>query len=470
MASVSEHSKQLQELNSSMPIDNIKSIDSLPDELLINIINFLPIKHAAMTSILSRRWICLFKEVTRLDFVDSCLSNSVKASYHPSCFMFGACICTVLDCLKLPNLISFRIKSSGSSEQCFKRSVNSWLDGILSHGIQEIDLCLDDYVVLPHSIFTCQTLCILKLTISCTLSAIPDTVCLPCLKIFHLDIFMVLHAHGINRIFSGCPSLQDFYMGSLGGYKSNRLSISAPSLRKLKLGTCKEDSYRMHPMAFVAVDAPLLQSFHYADKLAEQYSIKTSNYLVEAHLDTSGDFYDFVDLSPVSKAARDLVQGVSNVKRLFLSAYCIEALTLFKDKLPILRNLTKLKIGCSINPHFTLLRLLGSAPNLEELIFSEGLFHVTSKEKDTVQHDYWGRGRAVPSCLKTHLKVIEIEHFLGLKEELRIADFFLRNSRVLEQLIIQKWVGSKDKFKSRKQLKRLSKRWKKCVNFNELFL
>ncbi|XP_074320290.1 F-box/LRR-repeat protein At4g14103-like [Silene latifolia] len=251
-------------------------------------------------------------------------------------------------------------------------------------------------------------------------------------------------------------------------YKGDQLSISLPSLRKLKLD--RGIYYGCNPMASVAVVAPLLQCFHYTDKLADHYSIKTSNYLVEAHLDILENFYELKDLSAVSNSARDLVQGVSNVKRLFLSARCIEALTLVKDELPVLRNLTKLKIGCSKNPHLTLPRLLESAPNLEELIFSEGLFRAGFKDKDTVQQNYWGTGQIIPLCLKTHLKVIEIEHFLGLKEELRIVEYFISNGLVLEQLIIQKWLGRKAKFKVRKQLKRLAKRWKKCVNFNELFL
>ncbi|XP_074319075.1 putative F-box protein At1g58310 [Silene latifolia] len=277
----------------------------------------------------------------------------------------------------------------------------------------------------------------------------------------------VLDAHSINRIFSGCPSLQEFYMRPLRWYEADPLSISGPSLRKLKLG--KGYPYGCRPMAFVAVVAPLLQCFHYTDKLAEHYSIKTSNYLVEAHLDTSGDFDDHVDLSAVSNSARDLVQGVSNVKRLFLSAYCIEALALLKDDFPILLNLTKLEIGCSRNPHLTLPRLLRSTPNLEVLTFSEGLFPVGFEDKDTVQQDYWG-GQPAPSCLKTHLKVIEIDHFLGLKEELRIIDFLLRKGHALDQLIINKCLGSVANFKARKQLKRMAKFSKKCVKFNEQFL
>ncbi|XP_074320295.1 F-box/FBD/LRR-repeat protein At1g13780-like [Silene latifolia] len=197
--------------------------------------------------------------------------------------------------------------------------------------------------------------------------------------------------------------------------------------------------------------------------------LRHQNYLVEAHLDILEDFYELKDLSAVSNSARDLVQGVSSVKRLFLSAHCIEVLTLVSE-VPVLHNLTKMKIGCSNSPHLTLLTLLGSTPNLEELIFSEGLFPVPLMATFPVLKDYWGSDRAVPSCLKTHLKVIEIEHLIGLEEELRIVGFFLRNSDVLEQLIIHKWVGSEGEFKIRKKLKKLAKCWKKCVKFNALFL
>ncbi|KAH9623175.1 hypothetical protein KSS87_019287 [Heliosperma pusillum] len=451
----------------------IDRISSLPDELLINVLNILPTKYAVITSILSRKWGNLFKEVTHLDFDDSLLFNSLSVFDHEKrCVSFRAFVCKMLGCLKLANLISFRIRCTATCEGCERESVGLWLSAILSHGIQEIDLCIGGTPdVFPHSLFTCKTLCILKLNFVFTILNIPGTVCLPCLKILHLQQVTVIDEDLIGRIFAGCPLLEEFNWDSLTWYDARQLSISAPSLRKLKLGDGKyfESSVFVRgAMDSVAIIAPLLQSFYYSDKLAKSYFIKTSNYLVEAHVDIYIDSCDFKD-SSLSHAARDLIQGVSNVKRLFLSADGIKAVTLVKDELPILRNLTTLKIGCSTNPHLTLLRLLGSAPNLEELTFSEGLFHVGLTDKDTVQQDYWGRG-VVPSCLKTHLKVIEIEHFLGLKEELRIVEYFLSNGHALEQLIIHKWMGRKAKFKVRKQFKRLGRRWNKCVNFNELFL
>ncbi|XP_074319077.1 F-box/LRR-repeat protein At4g14103-like [Silene latifolia] len=471
MAFVFEDPGQMQELNSKIPIDKISS---LPDELLINILNFLPTKYAVITSILSRRWCYLFKEVTHLDFDDSLLFNNLCAlNREKSCVSFRDFVFKMLDCLKLPNLTSFRIKCTLRCECCVPESVRLWLSAIISKGIQELDLCLGGaHVGFPPSLFTCKTLCILKLTRGFTALNILGTVCLPCLKILHLHQFIVVDYNLIKGIFSGCPLLQDFIMEPLIWYAAEILPIfSAQSLRKLKLGDGKcLDFYDMERIYAVEIMAPLLQSFHYADKLAKSYIFVPSNYLVEAHLEIFIEPGDFED-STLSRSARDLIQGVSNAKRLFLSADCIKALTMLKDELPILRNLTTLKIGCSTNPHFTLLRLLRTAPNLEELIFSEGLFQVGFKDKDTVQQNYWGgRGRVVPPCLKTRLKVIEIEHFLGLKEELRIVEYFLSNGLVLEQLIIQKWVGRKGKFKIGKQLKRLAKRWNKTVNFNELFL
>ncbi|XP_074318281.1 F-box/LRR-repeat protein At4g14103-like [Silene latifolia] len=197
MAFMFEYPGQMQELNSEMPIDRISS---LPDDLLINILNFLPTKYAFITSMLSRRWSYLFKEVTHLDLDDSLLFNSPGAFNHEkSCVSFRDFALKMLDCLKLSNLISFRFKCSVGREQLLYKNIGLSLDAILSRGIQEIDLDINSHVVLPHSIFTCQTLCILKLTVSGTATgtivAIPDTLCLPCLEILHLNLSRVFDVH-----------------------------------------------------------------------------------------------------------------------------------------------------------------------------------------------------------------------------------------------------------------------------------
>ncbi|KAH9623180.1 hypothetical protein KSS87_019292 [Heliosperma pusillum] len=453
VAFVFEHLRRKKESNSKILVDRISS---LPDELLINILNFLPIKYAVTSSILTKRWRYLYKEVTHLDIDDSFLSKNAVVVNLTNSYV---ALIKMLDCAKLSNLIRFRINFN----QCLYLEVGRWLKVMSHHRIQEIDLCIGTPLRFPDSMFTCKTLRILQLTDGFAVLTIPDTVCLPCLEILHLKKFRILNANVISRILSGCPLLQELVLTPLNWYEPDQLSISAPSLTKLILG---KGCLPCQPRALVAVVAPLLQFFHYEDTLAESYFIKTSNYLVEAHLHIYIVFADVEDLARVSHSARVLVQGVSTVKRLFLSADCIQALTLVQDELPILRNLTKLKIGCSKNPHFTLLRLLGSAPNLEELIFSEGLFPVGFTDKDTAQQDYWGRDQVVPSCLKTRLKVVEIEHFLGLKEELRIVEYFLRNSHVIEQLHIHKWMGITGEVKVRKQLKRWQDLWTGLPNID----
>ncbi|XP_074318282.1 F-box/FBD/LRR-repeat protein At4g26340-like [Silene latifolia] len=240
MAFVFEHLRRMKESNRKVPVDRISS---LPDELLINIINFLPIKYAVITSILSRRWINLFKEVTHLDIDDSFLCNSYNA--------FIAFTCKMLYSAKLSNMIRFRI----NNERCLFTSVDRWLDVILCHRIQEIDLRIQMPLRLPDSMFTCKTLCILKLTECYVILNIPDTVCLPCLKILHLKKFMFSDADVISRILSGCPLVHELVLTPCHWDELDQLSVSAPSLTKLILG---KGCLAYPPLSLVTVVAPLL--------------------------------------------------------------------------------------------------------------------------------------------------------------------------------------------------------------------
>ncbi|KAK9689150.1 hypothetical protein RND81_09G038500 [Saponaria officinalis] len=139
----------------------------------------------------------------------------------------------MMDCIKLSNLMRFRINSTGNGGQCFDGQVESWLVAILSHGIQEIDLCFD-IRKLPDTIFTCKTLCVLKLNTNAILEPL-DTVCLPCLRILHLKKVVVFDEGYTNKLLLGCPFLHDFRVDSYALNVPGQLSISAPSLTNLKL-------------------------------------------------------------------------------------------------------------------------------------------------------------------------------------------------------------------------------------------
>jgi hypothetical protein len=66
---VIQKTQKKQKLSEKEDIDgNIKSLGSLPDEVLRHILSFLPTEDAVRTSVLSKRWELLWVSIPNLDF------------------------------------------------------------------------------------------------------------------------------------------------------------------------------------------------------------------------------------------------------------------------------------------------------------------------------------------------------------------------------------------------------------------
>lgn len=54
----------------------------------------------------------------------------------------------------------------------------------------------------------------------------------------------------------------------------------------------------------------------------------------------------------------------------------------------------------------------------------------------------WTEPQCVPNCLLLHVKKIEICGFEGLKHELELVKYLLKNSEVLDKMIIRSMKGA----------------------------
>ncbi|XP_057950910.1 putative F-box/FBD/LRR-repeat protein At1g66290 isoform X2 [Malania oleifera] len=126
---------------------------------------------------------------------------------------------------------------------------------------------------------------------------------------------------------------------------------------------------------------------------------------------------------------RDLVEGISNVGFLYLSAGTLQTLEIAKCCLPTFSNLIHLGLGTvNYNGWELVLKLLNSSSNLEVLLFSEGFL----QQKDFDYH----LPNHVPTCLSLHLEELEIEEFHGRRCELQLVKFVLASAEVLRKITI----------------------------------
>ncbi|XP_065862287.1 F-box/FBD/LRR-repeat protein At4g00160-like isoform X2 [Euphorbia lathyris] len=151
-----------------------------------------------------------------------------------------------------------------------------------------------------------------------------------------------------------------------------------------------------------------------------------------------------------------LLNAISQVEYLSLTASEMSLQNIIRDSaLPIFKNLKTMELRDSVgwrtpaNDWKVLPNLLDSSPNLRVLIFCQGLVSLTLY-RDDFNHFDWQRPESVPECLSMHLKTIEIFEFVGFPEELQIVEYLLECGKVLEKMIIHRFVLSKSTIMKKK--------------------
>ncbi|KAL8048827.1 hypothetical protein ABFX02_07G092200 [Erythranthe guttata] len=120
--------------------DGVDRISHLPAEVRIHILSLLSLKEAARTSVLSFRWLHLWKYTPSLDFVESDVSRSeLVSSAGPK---YVNMVNRVVESHKSPTIKEFKIYFPlGAS---YTNSISQWLEFAFSRHVQRLELHLDD--------------------------------------------------------------------------------------------------------------------------------------------------------------------------------------------------------------------------------------------------------------------------------------------------------------------------------------
>lgn len=216
-------------------------ISELPDDVLVSIIDRLPIKSAIRTSILSKRWRNLHRCVHNIDLdcpdlAGCCFmpdrSNSVTYSFDQFIRLRSGCK------IRSFHLTCCITKSdSNRFEQC--------IYSLGSSGIEKLDLAfsfhrglddnIDDTICFPsHALSELSSLKYLKLT-RCYLDPVLKSQC-NSLKILLL-CRVTLHPGAIECILSNCTRLQTLKMRFC--ISPSKLRFQGPRLKTLSIHVCE---------------------------------------------------------------------------------------------------------------------------------------------------------------------------------------------------------------------------------------
>ncbi|KAK4341831.1 hypothetical protein RND71_037647 [Anisodus tanguticus] len=411
--------------------DGEDEISNLPDSILLHILSYLPTRDVVGTCILSTRWKNLWTCVENIDVDDSFLYSSGVFGYPMKDTCFKHFVHRVLQLREESNIKKFRL----SCRVCFSAShVCSWLSAVIRHNVQDLDLCLfvEEPFMLPQCLFSSKTLTSLKLEMNCVLE-LPTCTFFPFLRTLHLCLVTFRDDSSTQRLFSGCPMLQELAILDCEWMNLKQVAISISSLKSLiiddlpffgstdDLNGCE-----------IKIDAASLSFLKYSGYLSNEICLYNLSPSVNASIHIP---ILYEKRNQIAFRAVKLFRGLHKISAARISSRAIESLFIADieiDRLPVFYNLTHLELSMELENHTIgpLNELLQCLPKLHSLHFSEGL--------DPCMHlceDDWNL-RSVPPCFLSSLKTVKYSNFHGNHTEISFLRNLLEIAIVLEKLNI----------------------------------
>ncbi|KAL5742359.1 hypothetical protein ACOSP7_029091 [Xanthoceras sorbifolium] len=426
-------------------------ISKLPDDVLINILSRLETKVAVRTCVLSSRWKNLWTYIYNFYFDDG---EDDRCGRSPN---FENFVDSVLSRCLSRDVQDFYLDCTIISDDELSRVV-PWISSAVERKVRNLNIKVDidwygDWLVrLPQSILTCSSLVELSI-LSDFIFDIPDSVvCFPSLKLLGISI---KHPDGVlmQKLFSNCPVLEDLsiYGSKFDNEEVVTFNIKVPTLKMLRIWLgmdyCSSKGVSKHKFV---VTARNLEYLHIDDYTLSSFLVNERPFLDVASLNVSVlSLINEMDELEVNRVM-ELLRGIDCTKTLSLTSCTMDLIGwAINDNMPTFTNLIHLELGIKacfgwkLLPHF-----LDSSPNLEVLILQ-----MDHKTKCTLDSFVPFESENVPSCLRLHIKEIEIINMKEKYDEPKLVNYLLRNSEVLEKLLVNIANSKSKKYLQRQILK-----------------
>ncbi|KEH26143.1 putative F-box domain, FBD domain, leucine-rich repeat domain, L domain-containing protein [Medicago truncatula] len=354
----------------------VDSLNDFQDDILSQILSFLPIKDAFRTTILSKRWVslCHSRDVHHFNDIQSGV-NEIEAWIH---------FCQMLDAILLSpraqqhTLKSFHLKCRYDFWQFDYSSINQWVETAIRRHVEDLSLFLLPRVTLTSAIFCCKTLVVLKLTNLLVATLFDCSVHLPLLKTLHLSDVRFDDIEDLKKLISGSPMLEDLKTA----YVTSNIGVEVT---------------------------------------AGGYS-KTLSKLIKANI----RLFD-VPLRAVSNVQFLTVTGMGK-------SLPNQEINSYYQGCPVFENLIELRLfwfdNC-IHDWYEVVQMLHNCPKLQSLSISKWTGLSTTNEIEDWKYPY-----TVPECVSSHLTTCKILDYHAIEADFRFVTYILRNARHLQVMEI----------------------------------
>ncbi|KAG7553121.1 F-box domain [Arabidopsis thaliana x Arabidopsis arenosa] len=447
-------------------IIKVDRISNLPDSLIHQILLLLPLKSAAQTSLLSKRWRSLFLSLPDLDF------TSIDDLKNPKSFSSNSIykVLSLRNHRDSNNLRSLRFRAAITFT-----SLNSLIRLAVTHQVQDLDIevTTKDYFNFPRWIVTSQDLRALKLKSSQPGFRLPPSSSIlggfqkltslslslvilhnhqPCLSDFFTDpSFPLLEklnlesCFGLKELKVSCRLLQEFSLKN--SLQLEGLEVSGNKLQKLKVESC---FHSYSEKSFVKINTPNLRTFLWNSN-AVTSSVHFLDKLVCLRKAFVKVFWLHQDLNSQTQSLFTLLSGLSNSYKLQLGNQSVEILSskkgLLKNHLLPFHNMRFLELQTRFNRHNvqTLSCLFKSCPMLNILtlkIINDQTSERRQWDKDlwdmsNSEIQYWESQTYELESFLNHLEFVEIHGFLECENEMSLAMFLLRHGKALIKMTLR---------------------------------
>ncbi|KAF5762061.1 putative F-box domain, leucine-rich repeat domain superfamily, F-box-like domain superfamily [Helianthus annuus] len=216
-------------------------ISSMPDNVVTNILDRLPVRHAVRTSILSRSWRFKWTMLSQLEFDRVFFGCLMQHKGENDC---GGVISRLL--LHIEGVIEKFVLSMFDVKHINYRveNINHWILFLSTKRIKDLTLDIGNWtpVKMPTHLFSCVELKHLKLR-NCSFN--PPSTFHGFPNLLSLELYMVRFKSGeLGEILTRCPLLETLDLGYLYSTRSVKLVEIAKSenLKTLSLRLCDLDT------------------------------------------------------------------------------------------------------------------------------------------------------------------------------------------------------------------------------------